>query len=389
MTEPTPPIALRMTDIRPFQVMELLARARQLEAAGRTIVHMEIGEPDFPSPQPVVEAGLRAVKSGEIHYTPSAGLSELREAIAKSYADRYGADVDPARIIITPGSSGALLLIMGVLVNPGAEVLLTDPGYPANRNFVLFAGGVPRGLPVEAATGYQFSPEMLEAAWGPKTVSGIIATPSNPTGTVVPTPALKRMIDFAAARGGRLIIDEIYHGLVYEGGVETALNLSESVFVMNSFSKYYGMTGWRIGWLVAPKDFVREAEKLAQNIFISAPSPAQYAALAAFSPETTAILEERRAEFRRRRDFLVPALRELGFGIPVTPEGAFYLYADCSALAEDSFAFCRDALERAGVAFTPGMDFGTHLAGRHVRFAYTTSMAQIEEGVERLRRFLR
>lgn len=388
MTKLDAPIARRMADIQPFHVMELLARARELEAQGRSIVHMEIGEPDFPSPQPVIDAGVAAIKSGDIHYTPAAGLPELRQGISRYYRDHYRASVPWERIIVTPGSSGALLLAMGVLVNPGSEVLMTDPGYPCNRNFVLFAGGVPRGIPVGPESGYQLTPQTLEAHWGANTAGAIIASPSNPTGTVVPPDALQAMIDLAAARGARLVLDEIYHGLTYGGEPTSALALSEDVFVINSFSKFFGMTGWRVGWLVAPEAFVRDAEKLAQNIFISAPGPAQYAALAAFSSETLAILEQRRREFQARRDYLLPALRALGFDIPVTPEGAFYLYAGCGRFTDDSDRFCRELLEQAGVAITPGVDFGSHLPQRHVRFAYTTSMANLEEGVERLRRFL-
>lgn len=382
------PVASRMADIQPFHVMELLTRARALEAQGRSIIHMEIGEPDFLCPQPIIDAGVQAVQSGAIQYTPAAGLPQLRAAISQYYWDRYQAKVAPERIVITPGSSGALLLAMGVLVNPGEEVLITDPGYPCNRNFVLFAGGVPKPVAVGSASGYQLTPQMLSDNWSEKTAAALIASPSNPTGTIVPPDSLRVMVDLAAQRGGRLIMDEIYHGLTYEGNVPSALNITDDVFVIGSFSKYWGMTGWRIGWLVAPERFVRDVEKLAQNLFISASGPGQYAAVAAFDPRTLEIVEQRRREFQERRDFLLPALRDLGFDIPAAPTGAFYLYAGCSRFTADSYRFCWDLLEKAGVAITPGIDFGSHLSEQHVRFSYTNSLDNLKEGVRRIQNFV-
>ena len=381
-------IADRMAEIQPFHVMELLTRARALEATGRSIVHMEIGEPDFPTPQPVIDAGIAAIQSGAVHYTPAAGLPQLRTAISNYYREHFQADVAPERIIITPGSSGALLLAMGVLVNPGSERLITDPGYPCNRNFILFAGGIPKPIPVGIDMAYQLTPEALSANWGSNTVGAIVASPSNPTGTVVSSDALKSMLEIAKQRGGHLILDEIYGGLNYNGTESSGCVFSDDVFVVGSFSKYWGMTGWRIGWLVAPTTHVRDVEKLAQNLFISAPTPGQYAALAAFTPETFEIINARRKEYQQRRDFLLPALRELGFNIPVVPAGAFYLYADCSRFTRDSYRFCWDLLEQAGVAVTPGIDFGSFQSERHVRFSYTTSMPNLAEGVKRIRDFL-
>jgi aspartate/methionine/tyrosine aminotransferase len=382
------PLARRVREIEPFHVMALLARARALEAQGRSIVHMEIGEPDFPTPRPVCEAGARAVERGELFYTPAPGLPALREAIARFYRTRHGVEVPAARILVTPGSSGALLLAVAALVDPGDEVLLADPGYPANRHFVRMMEGVPRGVAVGADSRYQLTPQLLERHWGERTVAALVATPSNPTGALIPPPALAAMAAFAAARGGTLIVDEIYHGLVYEGDCTTALALSDEVFVVNSFSKYFNMTGWRLGWLVAPERCVPELDKLAQNVYLSAPTPSQLAALAAFEPGTLAILDARRDEFRARRDYLVPALRRLGFDIPDSPQGAFYVYAGCGRLTGDSHAFALDLLERAGVAITPGLDFGTHEARRHVRFAYTRRIAELEEGVRRLAAYL-
>ena len=381
-------IARRMSDIEPFHVMELLARARELEARGRSIVHMEIGEPDFPTPEPVVRAGMRALEKGEVFYTPALGLPQLREAIAGFYRTRYGVDVPPSRIVVTTGSSAALMLTCAALINPGDEVLLADPGYPANRHFVRVMEGVPRAMPVTAADEYQLAPAHLERGWNARTAAAIVASPSNPTGTLVPAERLSAMAEFAADRGGTLVVDEIYHGLVYGGDCTTALSFSENVFVINSFSKYFHMTGWRLGWLVAPQRYVREIDKLAQNLYLAPPTLAQHAALAAFEPETLAILEKRVQEFKVRRDYLVPELRKLGFEIPVMPEGAFYVYAGCAKLTRDSFAFARDLLEQAGVAITPGIDFGANAPERHVRFAYTNSIERLKDGIARIAHFL-
>lgn len=380
--------ARRMAGIEPFHVMELLARARALEASGRSIVHMEIGEPDFPTPEPIREAGVRALRQGDLYYTPALGLPRLREAIADYYRVRYGLAVPAERVIVTTGASGALMLACAALVGPGDEVLLADPGYPANRHFVRVMEGVPRAIAVDAASGYQLAAAHLEQHWGPRTVAAIVASPSNPTGTLVSSERLSAMAAFARARGGVLIVDEIYHGLVYEGECATALALAEDAFVINSFSKYFSMTGWRLGWMVAPQAYVREIEKLAQNLYLAPPTPAQHAALAAFEPGTLAILEARVKEFRARRDYLVPALRALGFDIPVMPQGAFYIYAGCGSLTRDSFAFARELLEEAGVAITPGIDFGANAPERHVRFAYTNSLERLEEGVRRIAKYL-
>lgn len=383
-----PHLARRMADIAPFHVMELLARARELEALGRSIVHMEIGEPDFPTPAPVVAAAQRALSEGRTHYTPATGLPELRRTIAEHYRRRDGVELDPARIIITPGASGALLLALGVLLDPGDEVLLADPGYPCNRHFARFVEGKAQAVPVGPDVGYQLTPSHIASAWRKSTRAAMVATPSNPTGTLLRRGQLGDLIKAAVDRGGTLIVDEIYQGLTYGDDVPSAAALSDEVFVINSFSKYFCMTGWRLGWLVVPEAYRRAVEKLAQNLFIAAPTISQYAALAAFLPETKAILEGYREEFRRRRDFLLPALRALGFDIPVVPQGAFYLYADCSGLAGDSRKLAMDLLEEAGVAATPGLDFGDFHSARHIRFAYTTSREMLEEGVRRMARFL-
>jgi aspartate/methionine/tyrosine aminotransferase len=380
--------ARRAREIEPFHVMALLARARELEAQGRSIVHMEIGEPDFPTPAPIRDAGIRALEKGEVFYTPPLGLPELRRAIAGFYRARYGVEVPPARIVVTTGASGALMLACAALIDPGDEVLIADPGYPCNRHFVRIMEGAPRPVSVDAAADYQLTPELLERNWTRGVTAALVASPSNPTGTLVSTERLSAMTEFARERGGTLIVDEIYHGLVYEGEYTTALAFADDAFVINSFSKYFNMTGWRLGWLVAPERYVAAIEKLAQNVYLAPPTPAQHAALAAFEPDTIAILEARRAEFRARRDYLVPALRELGFDVPVTPQGAFYVYAGCGRMTGDSYAFARDLLEEAGVAITPGVDFGANAPERHVRFAYTNSIERLKDGVSRIARFL-
>jgi aspartate/methionine/tyrosine aminotransferase len=380
--------ARRMAHIQPFHVMALLARARALETQGRSIVHMEIGEPDFATPQPILVAGQQALAEGRTHYTPAMGLAELRAAISGFYRERYGVAVDPGRIIVTPGASGALHLVLALLVDRDQQVLLTDPGYPCNRNFVRLVEGEPVCVPVDAATGYQLTAALAEQYWSERTRVLLVASPANPTGTLLSLAELAALAQLARARDARLVVDEIYHGLTYDGDAPTALAVSDELFVINSFSKYFGMTGWRLGWIVAPADQVEGLDRLAQNLFLAAPTLSQHAALAAFTAETRDILEERRAAFQQRRDFLLPALRELGFVIPVTPQGAFYLYADCSRFTADSFAFSQRLLEEAGVAITPGIDFGTYRAAQHVRFAYTTDIPQLREGVERIRRFV-
>lgn len=379
--------APRMADIAPFHVMELMQKAQALEAAGRDIVHMEVGEPDFPTPEPILRAAMAHLEKGHVHYTSALGLPALREAISGYYRSRYGVEVGPERIIVTAGASAALLLALGVLVAPGDEILVTDPGYPCNRHFVRLYEGRPVGLPVGPETEFQPTPELVAAAWSPKTRGLMLASPANPTGTLVSPEALAALTAMVEDRGGVLLMDEIYHGLTYGVEAPTALALSDRTFVVNSFSKYFNMTGWRLGWLVAPTEFVRDIEKLAQNLFISPPTPAQYGALAAFSPETLAITETRRREFQARRDYLLTELPKMGFRIPVQPRGAFYIYADCSALSEDSFALAGRLIEEAGVACTPGLDFGRNGPEKHLRFAYTTGLDRLREGVERMERF--
>lgn len=379
-----------MSWIAPFEVMEIQSAARELERAGHDVIHMEIGEPDFPTPAPIVEAAKRAFDTKAMNYTSALGIMPLREAIANFYRDKYGVTIDPARVVVTAGSSAALVLTMGLLVNAGDEILMADPGYPCNRHFVRAMNGVPKIIATGADTAYQLTPAHVREHWSARAIGALVASPSNPTGTLITPEDLRGIHAEVSARGGALIVDEIYQGLTYDVAPSTALALAghDNLFVINSFSKYFQMTGWRLGWVVVPPAYVRAIETLAQNLFISASSPAQYAALAAFLPETIAILEARRAEFQARRDFLIPTLRGLGFNIPVIPEGAFYLYADCSKVAADSFQLARKILAEAHVAITPGKDFGSIRPESHIRIAYTNAIPRLQEAIHRMRRVL-
>ena len=390
-------VASRLDHIEPFYVMECAKAAREIAASavcdpvrgGRPMIYLNIGEPDFGAAPLVRESAQRAIRDGRTQYKQATGMPKLREQIAHWNHSRFGVHVPARRIVVTAGASAALQLACAALFEAGDDVLMPDPCYPCNRHFVRMFEGHAKTIPADESAHYQLSLVDVRQHWGPRTRGVMLASPSNPTGTVVPLNALRAIIAETEARAGFALVDEIYQGLTYDGPhLPTALGFSDRVFVVNSFSKYFCMTGWRLGWLVAPPAYVREMERLAQNAFICVSAPAQYAALAAFSPATIAILEERRAEFQRRRDFLVPALRSLGFGVPLMPEGAFYVYAGCERFAEDSEAFAWRVLDEAGVAITPGIDFGEHGARSHVRFAYTRSLADIEEGMERLGRLL-
>ncbi len=378
----------RSRAIEPFHVMALLQRANELQAAGHDVIHLEIGEPDFNTAEPIIQAGQAALSAGHTRYTAARGLPALREAIAGFYASRYSLNINPERIMITPGGSGALLLASALLVDPGKHWLLADPGYPCNRHFLRLVEGDAQLVPVGPEVNYQLTADLVERYWDQDSVGALVASPANPTGTVLSREELAALSVALRERGGHLVVDEIYHGLTYGMDAPSVLEVDNDAFVLNSFSKYFGMTGWRLGWLVAPESAVPELEKLAQNIYISAPTLSQYAALACFQPETLAILEERRAEFATRRDYLLPALRELGFKIEVEPQGAFYLYADISGFGGDAFDFCRHFLETEHVAITPGVDFGRSRASQHVRFAYTQSVPRLQQAVERIARGL-
>lgn len=380
--------AARLGDIAPFHVVELLTRARQLEAEGRDIIHMEVGEPDFPTPAPITNAAVNAINCGKTLYTQALGLPELREAISNFYQQRFGASVPPSRIAVTNGASGALNMAFACLADPGSEWLLADPGYPCNRHILRTYEGRPISVPVTCASNFQPTPDLLRPHWNENTAGLLVATPANPTGTLLTANEISALTDFCRENHGHFLVDEIYQGLTYGESEEvTACSAGEDVWVINSFSKYFQMTGWRLGWMVIPEAYVRDIEKLAQNLVLCPSTPAQYGALAAFEPGTIDILEERRSEFRKRRDFLAPALESIGFRIAARPEGAFYLYCDCSDLCDDSFALARDLLEKAGVAATPGLDFGSNAPEKHIRFAYTTRVERLGEAVERLRSY--
>lgn len=378
----------RADEIPPFHVMDILARAKQLEAEGRSVIHLEVGEPDFPTPQPVIDAGIRVLQDQKTHYTPACGLVELRQAIADFYQRRFGLEVSARRIIVTPGASGALQLALSVLSHAGDQVLLPQPGYPCNRNIAKVLGLGVKDVIVDAHSAYQLLAEDIEEHWDEKTCAAMVSTPSNPTGTMISEENMSALLHAVKEKNGALIVDEIYQGLVYDGETYTALSHSDDVFVINSFSKYFGMTGWRIGWMVVPQRYVDGIDRIAQNIFLAPPTISQHAALEAFSTQTIEILESRVDEFRRRRDYLLSALPALGFKIDAVPEGAFYIYADCSTLTDDSQSWTRDLLESQGVALTPGIDFGDHGAATHVRFAYTRPIRVLEEAIDRIRTFI-
>lgn len=382
-----PVFSARSQAIEPFHVMALLARANELQAQGKDVIHLEIGEPDFTTAAPIIAAGQAALAEGKTRYTAARGLPALREAIAEFYRQRYGVQIEAHRILITPGGSGALLLATSLLVDPGKHWLMADPGYPCNRHFLRLIEASAQLVPVGADVNYQLTPALIDRHWNEDSVGALVASPANPTGTVLSKSELSSLSEVIRAKNGHLVVDEIYHGLSYGMDASSVLEVNEQAFVLNSFSKYFGMTGWRLGWLVAPEEAVPELEKLAQNLYISASSIAQYAALACFQPESIAIFEERRQAFAQRRDFLLPALRQLGFKIEVEPQGAFYLYADISGFCEqggDAFSFCQHFLETEHVAFTPGLDFGRHRAQSHVRFAYTQNIERLRQALVRI-----
>ncbi len=384
-----PVLANRNKHIDPFHVMELAKHALALEAAGQSVIHMTIGEPDFTAPPPVLAALHRATTAGRTQYTEAVGIRPLREAIANDYRTRWDVNVDPDRIIITAGASAALTLACAALVNPGDGVLLGDPGYPCNRHFVAAFDGEAQLIPTGPETGFQVTPELIEQYWRDNTRGVLLSSPSNPTGTSIDTSTMAAILDIVRGRGGFSIVDEIYLGLTYQDGVQSALKHGDDMIITNSFSKYFNMTGWRLGWLVVPQEWQPAFEKLTQNLLICASTLSQHAALACFDPESQRIFEERREAFRARRDYLVPALREVGLDIPVTPDGAFYIYADISRFSDDSTAFAYDLLEKTGVALVPGKDFGRHDPNRYVRMSYANSMENLREAVRRIGDYLR
>ncbi|OYT86868.1 MAG: aminotransferase [Burkholderiales bacterium PBB6] len=395
-------LASRLDHIDPFYVMECAKAASALAASpacdpaqgGSPMIFLNIGEPDFTAPPLVQAAAQAALQAGRTQYTDANGLAPLRQALSDWYASRFGLTIDARRIVITAGASAALQLACLALFETGDEVLMPDPSYPCNRHFVAATGATARLLPAGPEHRFQPDAATVAAAWTPATRGVVLASPSNPTGTSITAEALEAIARTVRANGGVTIVDEIYLGLSYDDRFsQSALalpdGLGEQVISVNSFSKYFSMTGWRLGWLVLPEPLVGAVEKLQQNLYICASTVAQHAALACFAPESLAEYERRRAAFRERRDVVVPALNAMGLTVPVMPDGAFYAWADCSAFSDDSWQFCLDVMNEAHVALTPGKDFGPAAASRYVRLSFANSLPQLEEAMNRLALFLR
>ncbi|MEJ5187257.1 MAG: pyridoxal phosphate-dependent aminotransferase [Candidatus Geothermincolales bacterium] len=378
-------IARRGKDIPPFLVMEVLEKALRMEREGREIIHMEVGEPDFDTPACVKEAAREALERGMTHYTDSRGLPELREAISRHYREKYGIEVDPDRIIVTSGSSPALLLVFASLLDPGDEVIVSDPGYPCYPNMVDFVDGKPVPVPVYEEYGFQYRPRDIAGRITGRTKAVVINSPSNPTGNLLGPKVMEEIAEMGRDRY-YVVSDEIYHGLVYEGKEHTILEFTDRAFVVNGFSKLYAMTGWRLGYLIAPPEFVRPIQKLQQNLFISANAFVQWAGIAALTGCRDEVAHMVRTYDERRR-FLLPRLRELGFGVAVEPQGAFYILANARRFSVDSYSFAMELLEEAGVAVTPGIDFGKNGEG-YIRFSYANHLDNLARGVERLGEYL-
>ncbi|MBM4295886.1 MAG: pyridoxal phosphate-dependent aminotransferase [Deltaproteobacteria bacterium] len=375
-------VSRRAQEITPFLVMDILERAQELERQGEHIIHLEIGEPDFDTPQVVKDAAMRAMAAGETSYTTSQGLLELREHLSQHYLEKYGVWVKPEQFIVTSGTSPAMILIFAGLLNPGDEVLLTDPHYACYPNFIKLVDGVPRYAPVAEEDGFQFRPEELGPHLKDRTKAIIINSPANPTGTLLSAQRLAQM----SGLGPYIVSDEIYHGLVYEGKEHSILEFTDRAFVINGFSKLYAMTGWRLGYLIAPLDFVRPLQKLMQNFFISANPFIQRAGIAALTQAGPEV-EKMRAVYDKRRRFLLEGLQKLGFRIPFPPTGAFYVFVNARHLSRDSYGLAFDILEKAGVGVTPGIDFGAGGEG-FLRFSYANSLENIEEALRRLKVYL-
>lgn len=375
-------MAQRAQQIEPFYVMKILQQARELESQGKSIIHMEIGEPDFPSPETVIRAGKQALDKQLTRYTPANGLPELRAAIAHQYSGQ--AAIDPQRIVVTPGASGALQLVMAMLLDPADGIMMADPGYPCNRHIASLYNADVQSVAVNEETDYQLSAELVESHWRENTRVVLIASPSNPTGTLMPQQQLSAIYQLVREKDASLVVDEIYHGLVYDKQEASALACGDQLFVINSFSKFYGMTGWRVGWLVMPDEYIEVANRLAQNMFIAAPTISQYAALAALASETRPELIRRRDIFHQRRDVLLPLIEDAGFKVWTRPAGAFYIYADCSAISDDSLQLCDTLLHQAGVAVTPGLDFGSNKSKQYVRFSYANTVENLRQGMLRI-----
>lgn len=383
-----PRLAHRTELAVPFHAVELFKKANALIAQGKDVISLGIGEPDFTAPPSVIEALNRAAAAGNTQYTSPSGTDALKHALCDYYLSHFNAEVDPDQIMITAGASGALGLAALALINPGDEVLLPDPSYPANQNFISAAGGIPRLIPSTPENRYQLTASDIEQHWTDKTRGVLIASPSNPTGASIKTEDLKALIQAVKARNGFIIMDEIYLGLYYEEKPQSALCLDPNLIIVNSFSKYFHMTGWRLGWLILPKHVRPVVEKMAASLSICAPALAQHAALACFEPAAMEIYEQRRLAFKARRDFLLPEFEALGLHVPVKPDGAFYIYADISQHSNDSDHFSHRLLHEAQIAAVPGLDFGPAYAKQMIRFSYATSLDRLEQAIERMRKFL-
>ena len=375
-------ISKKAQEIPPFIVMDVLEKAQELERMGERVIHMEVGEPDFETPECIKEACFRAIREGRTHYTHSLGLIELREAISEDYWKRYRVKVHPEQILVTSGTSPAMLLLFSALLEPGDEIILSNPYYPCYPNIIRFAGGSPDFVEVKEEEGFQYLPEMIREKLH-RAVKGIlINSPSNPTGNVMPVERMREIAKLPTF----IISDEIYHGLVYEREAHSILEFTDRAFVINGFSKLYAMTGWRLGYVIAPKEFMRPMQKIQQNLFISASSFAQWGALVGLK-EAGEDIQRMKETYDRRRRFLIPKLRDLGFGITVEPTGAFYVFVNAKSFAQDSYRLAFDILKEAKVGVAPGIDFGTNAEG-YLRFSYANSMENIEEGMNRLQRYL-
>ena len=375
-------VTKRSSEIPPFIVMEVMEKAASMEREGADIIHLEVGEPDFDTPECVKEAAIRAIREGKTHYTHSMGVLELREAVAEHYYNQYGVEVNPDQILVTSGTSPGMLLLFMSLLEPGEEVILPNPYYACYPNFVRMTEGKPVFLNVREEEGFQFRPEEIKPLIGPRTKGIFLNSPANPTGNLTPPERMKAIADL----GKTVISDEIYHGLVYEGKEHSILEFTRNAMVVNGFSKLYAMTGWRLGYLIVPPEFVRPLQKMLQNFFISANAFVQWAGIAALR-EAGADVARMKEIYNTRRKFIIPKLRKLGFGITVEPTGAFYVLANAKAFSQNSFDFAFDILKKARVGCTPGIDFGSNAEG-YLRFSYANSVENIEEGMKRLGRYL-
>jgi aspartate/methionine/tyrosine aminotransferase len=377
-------ITKRAEEIRPFIVMDVLERAQELEKQGEHVIHLEVGEPDFDTPACIREAGERALREGKTHYTHSLGLLELREAICEQYRKRYGVEIAPDQIIVTSGTSPAMLLIFGALLEAGDEVIISDPHYACYPNFIRFVEGVPIRIAVAEEDGFQFRPEEIRRKITPRTRGIFINSPANPTGNLLSPERMAEIADL----GSMIISDEIYHGLVYEGEEHTILEYTDECFVLNGFSKLYAMTGWRLGYVIAPQRFVRPMQKMQQNFFISASAMAQWAGVEALrSKEAAEEVTRMVSTYDERRRYMIQRLKKMGFGITVEPTGAFYVLANAKRFSSDSYRFAFDILHNAKVGVTPGVDFGANAEG-YIRLTYANSLENIAEGMDRLERYL-